>query len=668
VSAASPDALEVWRERALTTVARIGAVVSILNMGALTPSLALTSVPVLGFAWAIVALNVAVAVVRSAPYRLRAWTWVVSAFAAGFGSILLFSFHATAVALALAAVVFAGIFLGRTATVAVAGAFLAGLALMQLLPAEILEYGVLHQHRIDSLEPILTAVALTPTVVQLVVGLHLVVHGLEGSLSKAQAALGAAEASDRRFRAIFEGGPDVVALVAVPGERFLDVNLAFERVLGYRREEAIGKTPAELGLVEATEPRWGERILARRHVEGIELRMWTRGGERLEFELSLRVVELAGGKAAVAIARDVTPQRRLAGALRHAQRVHAVGTLSAGIVHNFRNALGSVMPNLEYCWAEAPEALRPALDDARQSAAAAVELANDLTRLARGEGDAAPVRVEVLAVLRDVVGVCTRTFGAAIRVQARGLEGEVFVRTNAAALRHAFLNLCLNARDALREGRGGELVLVAEQGVGRLFVTVSDDGPGMPPEVVRRLGEPFFTTKTEGRGTGLGVSTALSAIREAGGEITWASVPGEGTSVLVELPIAAQGHVPLRGARGGRALVVGGEAAMLAPLGRQLEGLGFEPELVQDLPEVLRRLEEGAARYDILVVDRELDPAEGARLARAARAPHGVPVVAVADRPDVPGPSWSDAVVVRPVATFELAEVIARTWGLDPAP
>ncbi len=98
-------------------------------------------------------------------------------------------------------------------------------------------------------------------------------------------------------------------------------------------------------------------------------------------------------------------------------------------------------------------------------------------------------------------------------------------------------NLVLNARDALPTG-GRIQVRCAANPVGGVRLTVQDDGMGMPPEVVARLGEPFFTTKGEGRGTGLGLASVRSILEKLGGELQVESTPGVGTTFHLEIPVS----------------------------------------------------------------------------------------------------------------------------------
>jgi signal transduction histidine kinase len=259
----------------------------------------------------------------------------------------------------------------------------------------------------------------------------------------------------------------------------------------------------------------------------------------LQIMVHARAAILAGERVAVIVARDLTSQRQLEAAVRQAQQVDALGRMAGGIAHNFRNALGTILPNLDVCLEAAPAELWPALRDARAAASAAVGLATRLTQIVRREAGAPPTPVALGALLAEVVDLCRSTFDArcAVALDAVGDGAVLGVRGE---LHHAFLNLLLNARDAVELARAPRIeVRLRSSADGQtLSVAVSDNGAGMDAATLRRLGEPFFTTKGEGAGTGLGLATTFAAVRAIGGRITVESREGAGSTFTVELPAA----------------------------------------------------------------------------------------------------------------------------------
>jgi PAS domain S-box-containing protein len=476
--------------------------------------------------------------------------------------------------------------------------------------------------------------------------------------------------SQRRLAIAVEQAGDAIAIVD-SGAGVVYVNGAFEAQSGHARADAVGKPLADLGwLRPEDEVHLRARLEASGVVEGVELEVTRRDGTPATVQLSARRARNGGAPVSVFIARDVTNERRLAEAMRHAQRVEAMGTLAAGIAHNFRNALAAVVPNLALALQEAPEALRPPLEDAFKAATSAVALATELTRMSRQEGEAPVEQVDVAAVARDVASLCRGTFGARHRIEEEVDPELGSVLGRSAQLHQALLNLCLNARDATSGVAEPRITLSARRlaGGAQAEIVLSDNGCGMGPETLRRLGEPFFTTKQAGRGTGLGLSTAFAAVRSAGGRMSVESRAGFGTTFRILLPLQdarglAAGSVataPLP-RLGGRVIALDDDLPALDTLARQLASLGVEAERFADPFLALERLSRAPAEVQLLITDLDMPGLSGAELVERARAmAPGLSVIVLSGTPDPKMPRAPDAFLLKPVATPDLAEALER--------
>jgi PAS domain S-box-containing protein len=257
------------------------------------------------------------------------------------------------------------------------------------------------------------------------------------------------------------------------------------------------------------------------------------------------------------VVSDVTEQHRLEETVREAQRREAMGTLAAGMAHNFNNMLAVIVPSLEMIRAQLPEAVRADVDDARAAARAAAELVRQLMQVVRKDAPGPAVTVDLAALVEEIAQMCGRTFDPGIELRCDVPRLPLWVLARRAELQQVLVNLCINARDALA-GRPKPLVtlrVTLERDTS--VVSVADNGAGMPPEVQRRLGEPFFSTKPPGRGTGLGLATAYGIVFELGGSLSCESKLGEGTRFELRLPrhrveveagsAKAESSVPARG-------------------------------------------------------------------------------------------------------------------------
>jgi two-component system NtrC family sensor kinase len=220
-------------------------------------------------------------------------------------------------------------------------------------------------------------------------------------------------------------------------------------------------------------------------------------------------------------------------------------------------------------------------------------------------------------------------------------DGTWPVRVDPGELEIAFLNLAMNARDAMP--KGGRLAIAARnraaEGAGaardEVIVTVTDTGSGIPPEILERVFEPFFTTKDVGKGTGLGLSQVYGFARQSGGHVAVDSRPGRTVFTLVlprceDLPEeTAAPRLARPGKRRGRALLVEDNAEVAEVTVANLEELGLEVELAANVPEALSRVATGA--FDIVVTDIVMPGGlNGLDLARTVRRHRpGLPVLMV---------------------------------------
>ncbi len=346
------------------------------------------------------------------------------------------------------------------------------------------------------------------------------------------------------FEIIFRSIPD--AVVFTDGDELIQrVNPAFSQLFGFDQDEVIGK---KVGVLVArrsalpvarfdAEDRGTTAVLARK--------------EGSQFVADITKAEVRDGEGRVTgdltIFRDITEQRRLEARLQVADRMASMGTLAAGVAHEINNPLTFIMGNLNYLGAELREMAQvdtsPRLRELEQTVKEALEgsdrvrrIVRELKAFARGDEDEVGP-VDVHEVLEKTLSLAKNN----IRHKAQLVRdyGEVPpVHGNPSKLGQVFLNLLVNAAEALPAGRAPEHEIRLKTGLaedGRVVVSVSDSGPGVPPEVRAEIFNPFYTTKPVGQGTGLGLAICHGIVTSLGGEIMLDSQEGHGATFTVWL-------------------------------------------------------------------------------------------------------------------------------------
>ncbi len=362
-------------------------------------------------------------------------------------------------------------------------------------------------------------------------------------------AAAAVHRSEAQTDAIFEAASDAILIVDQSGV-ITSANRKTEEMFGYPREALMGQ-PLEMLLPERLRGRHiGHRAayFQEPHVRpmGRGLDLVARRGDGSEFpvEISLSYMETEDGLRALAFVTDITRRQAMERAARQAERLSALGRLSAGIAHEVNNPIGIISSRIEIMLLDAeaqplPGTVTEDLRVLHRHAQRVARIAHGLLSFAR-ESSAAQEPVDLNHVVEETLLLMEKDLAKGGITIRRSLPSNLPpVHGDPSALQQVVMNLLTNAGDAL--GRGGEISLetcVVSGEKGRVRLTVRDTGPGISPDVLPRIFDPFYTTKPDG--TGLGLSISYGIVSEHKGTIDVESLPGRGTTFILTFPTARE--------------------------------------------------------------------------------------------------------------------------------
>ncbi len=465
------------------------------------------------------------------------------------------------------------------------------------------------------------------------------------------------------------------------GGRFVRLNARKAALMGAEIESSLGRT--ETAVTDTSEARETEEADARSVAAGeagsTVIARGVLGAERWSHVIR---VPIRGGSGEVThlatIERDVTEQKSLEARLRQSDKMQALGTLAGGIAHDFNNLLTAILGSLELVGpriADQPRVKR-LVDNATGAAQRGSALTKRLLSFSRSN-DVKARPVDPNALIEGMSALFGSSLGSLVTV-VRDLDPTTpRALVDPDQLELAVLNLCINARDAMPDGgrvtiatRRADIADDPDLKPGTYaVVTVADEGTGIPPELLERVCEPFFTTKAVGQGTGLGLAMVFGLAQQAGGRLRIASEVGTGTRIELALPQAeatpeadAAEAVPevATAAVPARILVVDDDPEVRHVTASFLNDFGYTETEAKDGHAALAMMEEGG-RFDLVVADLAMPGMTGVELAAAIRSRFaGVPVLLLTGHAEaVPIPD-DLPVMQKPFASAELAARVSQ--------
>jgi signal transduction histidine kinase/ActR/RegA family two-component response regulator len=424
---------------------------------------------------------------------------------------------------------------------------------------------------------------------------------------------------------------------------------------GWTATEAINGAIAQALLGDVFANKTAHDALLEKGEWNGEMRRLNKAGDRITVNSRWTLLRDSAGNPAsiLTIDTDITEKKRLETQFLRTQRLEAIGTLATGMAHDLNNILAPIMIATEMLrWPLPPADFEETVKRIEASTKRGAEIIKQVLTFGRGvSGERVPLQLRPL--LEEMVTMTRETFPKNIEIRLNAAADLWPIRGDRTQIQQVLLNLCVNARDVLTE-RGllsieaTNMMLDAQAAAQRpglkpgahVVLRVTDNGSGIPPEIIDRIFDPFFTTKPHGKGTGLGLSTVMGIIKSHGGSIVVFSELGKGTSFKILLPASPDATIasgphdvatpkPLPNGAGDTILMVDDESEILMANRAILEKYQYRVLTAADGAEALDTFRQRRRDVKAIVTDMMMPRMDGLGLIKAVRsiAP-SVPIIA----------------------------------------
>jgi len=406
----------------------------------------------------------------------------------------------------------------------------------------------------------------------------------------------------------------------------LDYNILFwnkgaENIFGYKAEEMVGRKGIDVLYSDDETKREVDEIrsliLKNKQAISREIKEVTKSGKELWVNLNLspRFDEQGNVMGILGIGEDISERKLLEAQLQHAQKMEAIGTLTSGVAHNFRNILAGISMESQLMQMKNDDI--PRLVEIAERINDGVEkgtrLVEGLMQFSHKQTQKEFQNINLSKVIQGIYQIISKSFDKKIVISME-IPELLPIMGDHAGMSQVFLNLSNNARDAMPEG--GELRIKTRKEEDMVLITVSDTGCGMNAKTREKCFDPFFTTKEVNKGTGLGLSTTYGIVKDHGGEIHIDSVPGRGTTFQLYLPLSfpdkkaeRESTLEIKRGEGKKILAVDDQPGMLKPMEEILEEFGYRVAAVTTGKEAIEKYR--SWQPDIVLLDRNMPEMDG---------------------------------------------------------
>ncbi len=459
--------------------------------------------------------------------------------------------------------------------------------------------------------------------------------------------------SEEFLSSILENIPDIILVKDADDLSILRINRAGEKAYGLSREELIGKSNFDL-MPEDQAKRYEDldrEVLDNGvPVDTPEENILNINGEPLTIRSKKIPVLDENGKARhlLIILENITELKKLQARLNHAQKLEALGTMSGGIAHDFNNILQPIIGYSEFLMGDldTDSSQHNFVEGIYNAALRAKDLVNQILAFSR-QSDRKMLPVKLSMILKEVVNLCRSIIPSNIEISHDIQKGFGSISADPTQLHQIIMNLIINAYHAIEDSDGKIHVCLKEIELGMddrksielspgkyAMLSITDTGCGMAPAIQEKIFEPYFTTKPQGKGSGLGLSVVYGIVKNHGGHINVYSEEEKGSTFNVYLPLMQETpdiqpvevKTPIAVSGDEHILLVDDEEMIVELGSRLLEKSGYRVTTCQNGAAALELFKENPDAFDLVVTDMNMPNMTGDRLTREL----------IAIRPDIP--------------------------------
>jgi PAS domain S-box-containing protein len=369
------------------------------------------------------------------------------------------------------------------------------------------------------------------------------------------------------FAAAFRRSPSIMVLISVETGRILDANESFVQLSGWSMPEALGKTFSELNIWASPDDQHTLRkhATAKGKMESLEVRVRAKSGALIWLLASVEVLPGEGRGCVLVQGTDITDRKRSDDELkerfaergeqlqesreqlRHQDRLAAVGTLAAGVAHQINNPIGGIVAATEFAMISdsdpdrekiRTEAIAVALKEAKRCG----RIVRNVLKFSRDEPTAKWIEDLTPIVAGAVELARTHVITRRGRLELDLSTSPLLIRVSPIDIEQVVLNLVHNASESKQDGAVIRVQTLRRNDFAE--IVVADNGNGIDPEILPRILEPFYTSRVNEGGSGLGLSVVHGIVRDHGGELEIENLPGGGTRIRVLLPLVLENASP----------------------------------------------------------------------------------------------------------------------------